>query len=1594
MRFSFPIAAALLAGLLAGVISPVPPVAAAPAAEESTGPLFHDDADRTAWSYLGRWDSAKDVAWTMGQHDNSETWSNETGARAQLQFFGTGATIYGPKGPNGGAYRVTLDCSTTVEGTSFAPVKVNGQGLATFDDLPRGWHTVVVEVVGHSPQGSTNDFVMIDVAAVRDEPRWSESAPELFHGQSSDLLQDIVTGPVELRRPGCGAASSLVDALKARVTNGVFIVPSEDRTKMIRGRVNAHSAESGTPRECAGTMCPALNTPGGPVVMFGDAVEAATVPVYGTSQLDLTLPDRPRTLQLEVVADDTIGVPFDFAVGQRDGSRFLPMLVKTESGVQRHDGTPVRLEPGHPVSVLVDLRDVHGAGGFDEVSLWSHAAGTAQLDILSGRTTDVALDRMATQLFGPGAIPADPHRLAAPASAFQYGPVVLSRVIADYAQPAWVGDQSSPPESLGTAAPLLFGEVSPGVPFTVNGDRLPADTIGVRLPAAPDGAASSSVVLRFDTASRCRTLSALVGLDDSSPDLAGSSVAIAVYGDGEALRAHHNGIWRDGVPGHGAPLQNGADREALVGELLAAKLSAIAAVDSLAGGQRAALEAVARAEAEGYGSSTWSNSAALMTYPVGNPVVLGVGSNVASGAPSWFTSHSYNQQGVTAIDQRAPFPLSVDLITAQSREALRSAATSQGGTVTHFSAPLVRDVRLVVSGTPGAVVALGSAGMDCVSVEPASGGSTPPAAMPRWSQLEVPPLFLPAPTNASGRALERLAANPLWWDTVCPQGPSLDGMTFEAVREKHTTYRWSQLTHTGQLVWKTATVVERATASNPACAFPSDQLTTRYSEFERIQDPHVAAGATVAEKAVIDPVREQYDMIGASWQHRVVEWMKKLIAETKDDGAAWAIWLVMAPFDPVGALIFNPFTLHALPWQAQVALGAAYGAAATMAESALVRVLPSATATAVSSGIRTDELLLTTASRAKADVAAGSAALVDLGKGGEVLVPLKSSTTADVTVPKSAVAFVDADRATATMPLGTSARVPWFEDAGVVSSEEIARLCPRDVEMECSGSGRGSTKIKVQGSKQWRSGALDIPRDRPAAVTDANVPTEDYATGPGYANRYAGASLIKTISPYSDQHPIAEVAAAVREVRISQEPEFWVAYLQMPGLGPATRVEGQLSADNLPLYSYSVESPSTIFPNGFALDPQAHLMPNHTEWMNIANVFRPAGPESMMTVASRDPDLLSALPAGTTLPHWRYKITRPAAGGGVDFLATYDQLPAHNANAELLQIFEIFSPVGFPGGIKSSSIERADYLEFNPTTGRFEVLASVPNPHFDVSRYPGGVLPPLSKAERYGAPQWNTAHTADTLRFDYGVNQLGENYSVSAPPPELVASRMGFSGSKLVWSKELGDWVLLPKWFSISDEHLRQSGFVMGYWEDVYGLVKTWVPEMPQMPNGFKAAPHQTRSTTELPSPERLQLLGSAGVITETTTPYAPTGPDGGVYDIVADGDLDSPTRWTVVQAGLGTIRLINETTGRALQVTGQSPPGREAEYIVVASPVEWDTDWQRWTIERQEDGTMVVRSAKFPELVLQGGAPDGCAEPCIATAAPAGGSGQLWLWR
>lgn len=1390
MRFVAPVAAALLVGGMAVVPVDAEPASAAPAAPapEPATTTTVDDSDLDSWVYSAGWTHAAGEGWTAQNHGGSESFSNTAGARATLTFTGTSIELGGTLGPNAGRARAWVDCGEPVTLDLYAPQKKYGLTVATFAGLPAGTHTLVVEVLGTRNSASTDTYAIIDHARVTDDPaladpsrRWQGGA----YGYSD--------APIQLVRAGCGPAD-LVSQLKVRSSGGWFAAGDA------WGAVNGHSAELANGRAAPG-----------PVVLAGSVREAATLGLRQNTPatLDLDLPDAPRSLLLWVAADETVGGSAQFGVTDRETGDFLPTRVlEGVPGTWSHAGSTsqaISAAPGEQKVLVVDLTGAGGAASVDEVQVWASSATAkpAELVILKGRVSTLSAARLALEV-GSGAASIDADHIAAKADAFSRGPVVLGRVLADAAQPAWTED--------GKPVDLSYGRT-----LTVSGEQLSDEALSITLPAVAWPASTSTVHVKLETGQRCRSLTASVGLADGTPSRASATLSVGVLGDGEPLPMKHNGLWAAvDYPGASrSPVTDGQIREELADELLDAKGAVVGTASS-------ALSALVATQAAALAGTANNRSMAVTSYPIANPLVIGAGftGNRAGGkfAPADLESidvHGQQRQEVnaTALDSLDLYPLSVDLMTDRMRQHMRTIATSTLTDLAHVASPLVRTVELVISGTPGAVVAIDQAGLDCVSAETAPG-----RVMPLWSQIGLPPAFLPTPTGANGEQHWQLGTNPLWWDFACPAGPAIGGLQYTATRTRLTS--WSNAT-TGVSpgAIDVIRVDETSTATLPACGLPADQKQSAFSEWALTAGSRGApddASYTVAFRHLSDPTADRVRVVTGDWTDQLGVWAADAGYETLDDPLTFAIWAALAPFDLPGAIILNPFTQHALPVSAQLAVGGVLHGG-----SELVAKLPAASQAG-------SKLTFVTAESAAADAAAGRVAVLERD-GTDIVIPLADGK-ADLALEKKAV-VAGTDRVAAGIP-STKWGPGWVDESfgeGRVCTRDLGNCRPYRALEGYPGPGWDGN---LDEDNFWREDAPRFPDDElpeigaqpepePAAPqTEAHV---------GQATNLPPAAGFEAMFP---QNPSRSLVGETAEFQNSFDDLVQRAWqttqrfgddmggvnaaevaMQLPRSQRVNTVALRTSSE--PLYFYSALPPSVVLGangevgTGLRANPLAlaNYQAGFNDEVNLMHALSTDRARSLFVVGSPDERLIARSLEGLDAVRGYY-IYETSFAGGFNLLKSVRQAGLggeYQPFATNLGIATRYE-VAVPGGIPAADITGWKKIDVFPNQ-RFEVTASSSE---------------ITTADREG---WSFAGstTHDWAVFDYYTpSVVGEVLTVERPSVQLTSRARQHYGV-LIFTKQSGWTFFADKQDVLTADYLRGLGFRKGTWTGVQD-VEMWVP--------------------------------------------------------------------------------------------------------------------------------------------------------------------------
>jgi uncharacterized protein YqiB (DUF1249 family) len=125
--------------------------------------------------FVGNWLTMEDYC---GNFNGSETLSNTVEDYMELEFSGTGCTLYGPWDINYGMCDIYLDGALLEEAVSQYPAKVDFPGmsrgyekryrqvLAEVHGLEEKEHKIVVKVTGKKAPGAQNTYTSIDHAVL------------------------------------------------------------------------------------------------------------------------------------------------------------------------------------------------------------------------------------------------------------------------------------------------------------------------------------------------------------------------------------------------------------------------------------------------------------------------------------------------------------------------------------------------------------------------------------------------------------------------------------------------------------------------------------------------------------------------------------------------------------------------------------------------------------------------------------------------------------------------------------------------------------------------------------------------------------------------------------------------------------------------------------------------------------------------------------------------------------------------------------------------------------------------------------------------------------------------------------------------------------------------------------------------------------------------------------------------------------------------------------------------------------------------------------------------------------------------------------
>jgi hypothetical protein len=133
------------------------------------------DAQDKRMNFVGNWLKMDDYC---GNLNGSETLSNTAGDYMELEFVGTGCTVYGPWDINYGMCDIYLDGALWKEAVSQYPAKVDFPGmsrgyekrycqvLAEVHDLEEKEHKLRIQVAGKKEPEAQNTYTSIDYAVL------------------------------------------------------------------------------------------------------------------------------------------------------------------------------------------------------------------------------------------------------------------------------------------------------------------------------------------------------------------------------------------------------------------------------------------------------------------------------------------------------------------------------------------------------------------------------------------------------------------------------------------------------------------------------------------------------------------------------------------------------------------------------------------------------------------------------------------------------------------------------------------------------------------------------------------------------------------------------------------------------------------------------------------------------------------------------------------------------------------------------------------------------------------------------------------------------------------------------------------------------------------------------------------------------------------------------------------------------------------------------------------------------------------------------------------------------------------------------------
>ncbi|QKW17815.1 hypothetical protein HUT16_00940 [Kitasatospora sp. NA04385] len=129
---------------------------------EPAAPVVIDDSSSQI-VYTGAWTHADPSSgYSNGDLFSTESFSNATGANAQLTFTGTGVGLYSARANNLGIVKISIDGTQVATVDLYGPGKTPGVLVFRSAALPYGEHTVKVECTGTKNSASSGTYALID----------------------------------------------------------------------------------------------------------------------------------------------------------------------------------------------------------------------------------------------------------------------------------------------------------------------------------------------------------------------------------------------------------------------------------------------------------------------------------------------------------------------------------------------------------------------------------------------------------------------------------------------------------------------------------------------------------------------------------------------------------------------------------------------------------------------------------------------------------------------------------------------------------------------------------------------------------------------------------------------------------------------------------------------------------------------------------------------------------------------------------------------------------------------------------------------------------------------------------------------------------------------------------------------------------------------------------------------------------------------------------------------------------------------------------------------------------------------------------------